>query len=152
MAVTDTLFPASGVAVGLISTFRLIGGAIATAIYTSIQSSRYTSILPGRVASAAQMTGFTGSVSALVKAAGANTAKAYAAVPGITNSTIAAVQLSVKKANSDAYKIVYLVAVAFGVVAIAASISVKGIEEKQRSNELAARLEDDPPRKVMVAH
>lgn len=58
-----------GVGVGLISTFRLIVGAVATAIYTSIQSSRFTSLLPGKVAAAADATGFSGSRQELLTAA-----------------------------------------------------------------------------------
>jgi hypothetical protein len=108
--------------------------------------------MPGRVTAAAKAAGFTGSLPALLKAAAANTAKAYAAVPGITSATTVAVQLAIKKANSDAYKLVYLVAIAFGVVAIAASISVKDIEAKQRSNDQAARLENEKPKKVTVTH
>lgn len=132
-----------GVAVGLISTFRLIGGAIATAIYTSIQTSRYAQVMPGRVADAAAAAGFDGSVPALVAAAGANTAAAYAAVQGATGSVVAAVQEAVKEANSEAYKLVYLVAIAFGALAIGAAFSTKGVDAKSRSGHTAARLENE---------
>ncbi|KAH8911117.1 MFS general substrate transporter [Coniochaeta sp. PMI_546] len=132
-----------GVAVGLISTFRLIGGAIATAIYTSIQSSRYTQVLPGWVESAAKSSGFNGSESALLTAATANTAAAYSKVPGITNATISAVQYAVKEANSEAYKLVYLVAIAFGAVAITAAFTTKGVDEKARNSSTAAKLETE---------
>lgn len=129
--------------VGLISTFRLIGGAVATAIYTSIQSSRFKDTLPGRVTSAAEASGFNGSMPALITAAGTNTAAAYAKVPGITNSTIAAVQYAVKEANAKSYQLVYFVAIAFGVIAIASAFSTKGVDDKSRSNQTAARLENE---------
>ncbi|KAJ9151105.1 MFS general substrate transporter [Coniochaeta hoffmannii] len=141
-----------GVAVGLISTFRLIGGAIATAIYTSIQSSRYAQVLPGWVESAARSSGFNGSESALLSAAKLNTAVAYNKVPGITNSTISAVQYAVKEANSEAYKIVYLVAIAFGAVAITAAFSTKGVDEKQRNSSTAAKLETEKGGDISFAH
>ncbi|KAB5539473.1 fungal trichothecene efflux pump [Coniochaeta sp. 2T2.1] len=141
-----------GVAVGLISTFRLIGGAIATAIYTSIQSSRYTQVLPGWVESAAQSSGFNGSESALLAAAKANTPAAYSKVEGITNATISAVQYAVKEANSEAYKIVYLVAIAFGAVAIAAAFTTKGVDESQRNSSTAAQLETEKKVGVTFAH
>lgn len=134
-----------GVAVGLISTFRLIGGAIATAIYTSIQSSRYATVLPGNVGSAADATGFNGNMTTLLKAAANGTAAAYQAVPDITNSTIAAVTTAVKESNAQGYKLVYLVAIAFGAVAIASAISVRGISDSQRTKEVAAHLENDKP-------
>ena len=140
-------------AVGLISTFRLIGGAIATAIYTSIQSSRFAAVLPGKVTQAAQTSGFSGSMSALLKAAGTNTAAAYKAVPGISNGTVAAVQLAVKQSNVEGYRVVYLVAIAFGACAIASALSTKGVDERSRSNELAAHLENEKPVvKVMEYH
>lgn len=132
-----------GVAVGLISTFRLIGGAIATAIYTSIQTSRFAVLLPGEVEGAAQATGFNGSLPALVTAAKTNTPAAYSKVPGITNSTISAVQEAVRQANTQGYKLVYLVAIAFGALAIAAAFSTKGVDEKSRSSSTAARLENE---------
>ncbi|KAH8176647.1 fungal trichothecene efflux pump (TRI12) domain-containing protein [Sarocladium implicatum] len=134
-----------GVGVGLISTFRLIGGAVATAIYTSIQSSRFESVLPGRVRSAADGTGFSGSMDSLLAAAQVNTLAAYQAVDGISNATIAAAQDAVLQSNSTAYQMVYLVAIAFGVCAIAAALSVKPIQQSQRSNNTAARLENEGP-------
>ena len=121
----------------------MIGGAVATAIYTSIQSSRFKEILPSGVTSAAESVGFNGSMPALITAAGTNTAAAYAKVPGITNSTVAAVQLAVKEANAESYKLVYYVAIAFGVVAIASAFSTKSVDDKSRSNETAARLENE---------
>lgn len=119
----------------------MIGGAIATAIYTSVQSSRFNEILPGEVISAAKSVGFNGSMPAVIAAGGTNTAAAYAKVPGLTNSTIAAVQSAVKKANSESYKLVYLVAIAFGAVAIAAAFCTQAVDNRSRSNEIAARLE-----------
>lgn len=86
---------------------------------------------------------FNGSISELLIAAKTNTVKAYSTVKNINNGTIAAVQFAVKESNVQAYKVVYLVAIAFGVVAIAASISVKSVDAKKRSNERAARLENE---------
>lgn len=132
-----------GIGVGLISTFRLLGGAVATAIYTSIQTNEFTKILPGQVRNAASEAGFTGSVEALIKAAKVNKPAAYNAVEGISNSTIAAVRHAVLISNSKSYRIVYLVAIAFGCVAICAALSVKSIDKSQRSNAIAAKLENE---------
>lgn len=120
-----------GIIVGLISTFRLIGGAVATAIYTSIQTSRLSEVLPGNFRRAAEKAGFTGSMNALLVAAHNNTPAAYAAVTGITNSTITAVRHSVLESYSVSYHIVYVVAIAFGCVAVAAALSTKSIEKSQ---------------------
>lgn len=132
-----------GVGVGLISTFRLIGGAVATAIYTSIQSSRYTALLPVKVRTAAEDTNFTGSVAALIEATTSGTATAYDAVEGASNRTIEATQMAVVQANSEAYQTVYLVAIAFGALAIASALSTKSVDAQSRSNARAARLETE---------
>lgn len=133
----------SGVAVGLLSTFRLIGGAISTAIYTSIQSNKFASVLPDMVLSAIKSSNFTGSSTQLLKAARLNTAAAYAAVPNITKQTIEATELAVKHAHVKAYALIYLVAVAFGCAAILSATSIKGIDESQRTSEISAHLEND---------
>lgn len=132
-----------GVGVGLISTFRLIGGAVATAIYTSIQTSEFAKMLPGAVRSAVEDIGYEGSVDALLTAGKANTPTAYGAVENLTNATVAAVQRAVLVSNSKSYRTVYLVAIAFGWVAIASALSVKSIDSSQRSNLVAAKLEND---------
>jgi uncharacterized membrane protein len=142
-----------GISVGLISTFRLIGGAVATAIYTSIQTSRFAQVLPGKVQGAAEATGFEGSLEALLAAAKVNKPAAYAAVEGLSNTTTDAVQDAVLNANSESYSLVYLVAIAFGCVAICAALSVRSIDRSQRSNNTAARLENEGPEgKVVESH
>ena len=132
-----------GVGVGLISTFRLIGGAVATAIYTSIQSSRYATVLPGNVEAAAIETGYKGSMDDLLAAAANGTAVAYHMIDGITNKTISAVQTAVLESDVQSYRMIYLVAIAFGVVAIGAALNTKAIDTSQRSNKTAARLENE---------
>lgn len=132
-----------GVAVGLISTFRLMGGAVATAIYTAIQTTRYAHLLPDQVVAAAQSSGFNGSVSALITAAKVNTVAAYGKIPGITNTTIAATELAVKEAAANSYHLVYFVAIAFGTLAIAASFTIKGVEDSSRTGHTAVHLEND---------
>lgn len=141
--IQNTDYNISGVAVGLLSTFRLIGGAISTAIYTSIQSNKFASVLPGMVLSAVESSNFTGSFTHLLGAAKVNTAAAYAAVPHITKQTVVATELVVKQAHVKAYALIYLVAIAFGCVAILAATSIRGVDENQRTSEVAAHLEDD---------
>ncbi|CAK7212772.1 hypothetical protein SCUCBS95973_001578 [Sporothrix curviconia] len=139
-----------GVAVGLISTFRLLGGAVATAIYTAIQTTRYSQLLPGEVTEAAQSSGFTGSVAALLTAAKTNTAAAYAMVPGISNATISATELAVKEAAATSYHTVYLVAIAFGALAISAAFTVKGIDDSVRTSHTAVHLENDQHQEAKI--
>ena len=54
----------------------------------------------------------------LLQAAAMNTADAYKKVPGITPKIRAAAGMAVKYAYVDAFKLVYLVAIAFGVLSI----------------------------------
>lgn len=132
-----------GVAVGLISTFRLIGGAVATSIYVSIYTSRYASNISPNLQRMLGGTGFSGSYSALLKATALNTPAAYAKVPGINPKTVEAAMLAVKTSYVGAFRIVYLVAIAFGVCAIASALSTRSVNKNKKSNEQAVHLETE---------
>lgn len=132
-----------GVAVGLISTFRLIGGAVATSIYVSIYTSRYADNIGPTLRRMTESTGFTGSFEALLKASTTNTAAAYAKVPGINAETTRAAMMAVKVAYVGAFKVVYLVAIAFGACAIASALSTRSVRKSMKSNEQAVRLETE---------
>lgn len=132
-----------GVAVGLVSTSRLIGGAVAGAIYTSIYTQRYAIAVPAQVSAAAAASGFTGSLSALLKASAVNTAAAYNAVPGINAKVIAACQSAVKFAYVDAFSLVYQVAIAFGALGIMAALCTRSVDAKKKSNDRAVVLENE---------
>ncbi|KAF2637624.1 MFS general substrate transporter [Massarina eburnea CBS 473.64] len=132
-----------GVAVGLISTFRLIGGAVATSIYVSIYTSRYASSIAPTLQDLTASTGFNGSFSSLLSATSLNTRAAYAKVPDINEGTIQAAMLAVKQTYVGAFKVVYLVAVAFGVCAIASALSTRSVKKSNKSNAQAVRLETE---------
>lgn len=139
----------SGVTQGLLCTFRLIGGAIATAIYTAIEYSRYDSVIVGKVQAAATSSGFTGSFPDLLNATATNTLAAYENVPKINDHVITTVQAAVKEANAEAFQLVYEVAVAFGVVAILVSLTTRSIDVKKKSNERTAALENEHEQVVL---
>ncbi|OAL37167.1 hypothetical protein AYO20_03645 [Fonsecaea nubica] len=132
-----------GVAVGLVSTSRLLGGAVASAIYVAIYTNKFSEEIPGHIADVAASTGFQGSTSALLAAAIKNTEAAYEAVPGITANIISACQLAVKYAYVDAFSLTYKVAIAFGGAAIIASLCTRNVEQKKKSNDRAVRLENE---------
>ncbi|KIW86160.1 hypothetical protein Z517_01555 [Fonsecaea pedrosoi CBS 271.37] len=132
-----------GVAVGLVSTSRLLGGAVASAIYVAIYTNKFSEEIPGHIAHVAASTGFQGSTSALLAAAIKNTEAAYEAVPGITANIISACQLAVKYAYVDAFSLTYKVAIAFGGAAIIASLCTRNVEQKKKSNDRAVRLENE---------
>ncbi|KAF2188562.1 MFS general substrate transporter [Zopfia rhizophila CBS 207.26] len=132
-----------GVAVGLISTFRLIGGAVAQSIYVSIYTSRYQSNVAPTLRRMIQHTDFGGSFSALLSATALNTPAAYEKVSGINRDTIQAAMMAVKVAYVGAFKVVYLVAIAFGVCAISSALSTRSVKKSNKSNEQAVILETE---------
>ncbi|OAG07378.1 MFS general substrate transporter [Paraphaeosphaeria sporulosa] len=129
-----------GCAVGLAGTFRLLGGSVATAIYTAINNNTFAKKLPNEVLAAAP--GFS-NMSALIKAAALNTAAAYKTVPGITNEVIAATQMAVKEAYVQAYKVTYLSALGFGALAIGAAMMTKSTDKHMKNNKRIVRLENE---------
>lgn len=140
-------------AVGLVSTFRLVGGAVASAIYTSIQGNEYAKALPGHVSQAATSSGFSGSLAALTKAAANNTVAAYRQV-GASPNTIAAVQLAVKEANVQSFSLVFKVAIAFGGLGMIGAMCTRSVDVHKKNNDRAAIVEnekkDEPLEKSVV--
>lgn len=132
-----------GVAVGLISTFRLIGGAVATSIYVSIYTSRYADNIGPTLQRMVGDTGYSGSFSDLLAATKLNTAAAYAKVPGINPETVQAAMLAVKTSYVGAFRVVYLVAIAFGACAIASALSTRSVKKSMKSNAQAVHLETE---------
>jgi hypothetical protein len=132
-----------GVSIGLVSTFRLIGGAVAGAIYTSIYSNRYKSEIPAILLDQASKAGYSGSFEALLTASKANTAKAYNAVAGMTPQVLAASQLAVKEAYIQAFRLVFLVAIAFGAVAIASALMTRSVPIENKHSKRAVIMENE---------
>lgn len=132
-----------GVAVGLISTFRLIGGAVATSIYVSIYTSRYATNISPTLQRMVSDTNFSGPFPALLSATTLNTKAAYDKVPGMTRETMQAAMLAVKTSYVGAFRVVYLVAIAFGVCAIASALSTRSVKKSNKSNAQAVHLETE---------
>jgi hypothetical protein len=120
-----------------------MGGAIAGAIFTSVQRSRFADVLPGHIASAAASSGYKGSIPALIAAAKLNTAVAYNKIPGISPAVIAAAQFGVKESNVQSFSLVFKVAIAFCGLGIIAALCTKTVDVKKKNNERAVRLENE---------
>ncbi|KAF2682522.1 MFS general substrate transporter [Lentithecium fluviatile CBS 122367] len=129
-----------GCAVGLAGSFRLLGGSVATAIYSAINNNTFASKLPGEVRAATP--GFS-NMAALMKAAVANSASAYAAVPGITQEVVIATQMAVKLAYVQAYRTTYLSAIGFGALAIGAALLTKSTDVAMKNSKRIVRLENE---------
>lgn len=122
-----------------------MGGAVATAIYSAILANRFAAQLPNKMAPVIQNYDVpAAAVPDLLQAAALNTADAYEALPSsITPSILAATQMAVKYAYVDAFKLVYLVAIAFGCLAITAAAFTKTIPKSRKTLERAIRLENE---------
>ncbi|KAH7038227.1 fungal trichothecene efflux pump [Microdochium trichocladiopsis] len=136
-----------GVAVGLAGTFRLFGGAVATAIYTAIYSNKSAQVLPGELTAAINNTpGITYSdslLAALVKAAGTNTAAAYGAVAGMTPQLAANAADAVRQSYVQGFRLVYLVAIAFGALAVAAAAATVSTDRSKKNNARAVVMKNE---------
>ncbi|CAK7207609.1 hypothetical protein SEUCBS139899_010419 [Sporothrix eucalyptigena] len=112
-----------GLASGLLGTIRTGGASIATAIFTSVLSTRKAVTIAAAVTPAAQAAGFDmTNIKTLITAATAGT---LAKVPGITPGVIAAVKAVLPGAYAAAFKTVYLVSLAFGGLAVVSSLLTK---------------------------
>ncbi|KAH8652088.1 fungal trichothecene efflux pump [Xylariales sp. PMI_506] len=132
-----------GVAVGLAGTFRLLGGAVATAVYSAILSTKFQAGIAGKMEDAIAQAGAAysdGLLAALVKAASTNTAAAYGAVQGATPALVAAAEMATKLAYVDAFSVVYLSAIAFGAVAIVAAFFTVSTDRKLKNMQQAVYL------------
>ncbi|KAK5943976.1 hypothetical protein PMZ80_003257 [Knufia obscura] len=133
-----------GVAIGAMSTFRLLGGAVATATYSSIVDNQFADKLPAQLQSTIAETGFdAANFRALVQAATVNTAAAYAKVPGISKQVIAASQWAVKLAYVEAFKVVYYTALGFASLAMVSALMVSNTDPAKKNMEKAVFLENE---------
>jgi hypothetical protein len=127
----------------------LLGGSVATAIYASIIDNQFRSNLPGKLAAAITEKGFDpANVPALLKAATANTAAAYAKVPGITKNIVAVAQSAVKLSYVEAFKVVYYTALGFAVLAIGSALLVRDVDPAKKTLEKAVILENERPKAI----
>ena len=121
-----------------------MGGAVATAIYSAILANRFAGALPVKMAPVIQSHNIPKSVVPdLLAAAALNTPEAYGAVPGITPGIITDSAMAVKYAYVVAFKLVYLVALAFGGLAIIAASFTRSIPKERKTLVRAVRMENE---------
>lgn len=117
-----------GVAVGLLGTFRSMGGSVGNAVFNTILRSVASEELPKQIAAAALTHGFKGDLSLLIPAViatGNGVPNALAAVQGATLPIEAATMLAFRDAYAQAFKMVFYSTVPFGVIALVASCFIK---------------------------
>ena len=121
-----------------------MGGSVATAIYTAILTNRFASQLPIKMAPVISSHSLSPSTAeALLGAAALNTEEAYAAVPSVSPAVIADTVMAVKLAYVQGFKLVYLVAIAFGCLAIIAASFTKSIPRERKTLVRAVRMENE---------
>ena len=107
-------------------------------------SNRLDEVLVQKITKVAEGFGLSQSAEkALLAAAEVNTDSAYATVPGITDDVTAASQMAVKLSYVEAFKLVYLVSLAFGGLAIIAAFSTRSTDSKRKTNERAVVLKNE---------
>lgn len=139
-----------GIAVGLAGTFRLFGGAVATAIYTAIYSNRFSEALPSRMTGAIEASGMEVTDSLLqqlIAAAAKNTRAAYEAVSGATPELVDQAIEAARDAYVQGFRLVYLVAIAFGVLATIAAACTVSTERSKKNNQRAVITKDEVKRR-----
>lgn len=126
------------------STFRLLGGAVATAIYTAVARSEFSTKFPAELVKAVKPTGFDmANIEQLAEAAVLGTKQAFAAVPGINAVVIQASESAVQLAYTKAYDIVYLVGLAFGGLGIISALLSKSSDRALKNTHKAVLLENE---------
>ncbi|OCK86293.1 MFS general substrate transporter [Lepidopterella palustris CBS 459.81] len=129
-----------GVAVGLVGTFRTLGGAIATGIYNAILANRVGDVLPKRFAAAVLPLGLPiTSLESLIKAFASGSQAAMLAVPGVSPEILEAGAQAYKSSYASGFRLVYLVAIAFGAVGSICALFTNDID-KLMTNEVAVKL------------
>lgn len=130
----------SGVAVGLAGTFRLFGGAIATAIYTAIYTNKFTETLPNEMTEALRDSDVSfseGTLAELIAAGTTNTRAAYEAVSGATPDLVERAIDAARSSYVAGFKLVYLVAIGFGVAATIAAACTVSTDRSKKNNDRA---------------
>ncbi|KAH8645352.1 fungal trichothecene efflux pump [Xylariales sp. PMI_506] len=111
-----------GLAIGTLSCIRAAGASFALTVYTTIFNNRTASTFTSMVGAAAVNVGMSPDmIPALIMAIKAGT---WSSMAGLTTAMKAAIKAEIPWAYSKAFQTVYLVSLAFGILAIIASFFV----------------------------
>ena len=111
-----------GLALGLIGTFRFLGGAVGTTVFTTILNNKSQVSIPQRVSAALEPLNYPVSqYSALIAAIGQGTTDELA---DTSPQVIATASRAVQWGYSDAFKITWLASIPFGVIACVLAVFV----------------------------
>ena len=137
-----------GLVVGTIGSFRSLGGALAQAIYLTVLDNKLAAEIPNKVSAAALAAGLpVTSLPALFEALAAETAAAFAKVPGITKAIIGAVEIAQVDAYATSFRYVYYTCIAFGGFGLITALFIVKNVDAEMTDFVAKKLEG-----VAVAH
>ena len=112
-----------GLALGLIGTFRFLGGAIGTTVFTTILNNKSAVSIPRRVSAALAPLNYPpDKYNSLVTAIGAGTTNT---LTGTSPQVIAKAARAIQWGYSDAFKITWLASIPFGVIACVLALFVR---------------------------
>lgn len=131
-AITFTVDQADiGLAVGLLNSIRVCFGAIAVAIYTTVQSSRELTLQAIYIPQAALGAGLPSSsipeLSTTIQDGGLSANLEN--IPGMNSNIIAAVKQAGKHAYAGGCDLVFLVIISFGALSLILSFLIKNVDE-----------------------
>ena len=129
-----------GIAGGVCAGIRSAISAVATVVYVSVLSTRLAENLMTDVPAALASAGLpVTSVEAFITAIYAGTPNAFSGVPGVSKSIIGAGVAAYQRANVDAYRLVWLITIAFSGLALVLAFFTENTE-KYDSDQVAATL------------
>jgi hypothetical protein len=129
-----------GAAAGVAGSTRSIISTVASTIYQVVLADRLKKTIPNEVVPAIMNAGLpASSITAYFAAVTAGTASAFEAVKGITPAIIAAGTRAYRIAYVEAFKTVFLTAIAFGVISILLACAVPNVEDLM-THDVAATL------------
>ncbi|KAF1965332.1 MFS general substrate transporter [Bimuria novae-zelandiae CBS 107.79] len=133
-----------GVAIGLIGTFRSVGGSIGSVIFSSIFAQTAKKELPKRIAATAAANGVaSSSVVGLIEAVGLGILGVpgqAGAVSGVSVGVFEDCVRAARFAYAYAFRITWLASIPFGVVALLAAVAVRD-PSKYFTNHVEVHLE-----------
>lgn len=134
-----------GVAVGLLGTFRSMGGSVGTTVFNTILTSAATSQVPTRIIAAALARDFTGDLKTLIPAvydAALGVPGAFADLHGVTPAVQQATLAAFHAGYASAFQRVFYSTIPFGVVALVAACLIED-SSQYMTNHVHTRLVRD---------
>lgn len=119
---------------------------MATAIYTAVYSNKFNEVLPAQMTHAIEKAGMDVSDSLLqqlITAAATNTRAAYGTVTGATPELVDQAVDAAREAYVQGFELVYLIAIAFGVLATIAAACTVSTDRSKKNNDRAIIMKDE---------